>query len=92
MGPLSLRAAKNWFRQAVTRRPSRKLNCERLEDRHVPTAVVGLEAAGLSLVKFDTATPGTTTTVGVTGLAADEFLVSIDFRPSDNKLYGLALE
>lgn len=45
--------------------------------------------AGNSLVKFDSATPGVTTTNLVTGLAAGENLLGIDFRLATGALYGL---
>jgi hypothetical protein len=42
------------------------------------------------LVSFDSATPGVTSTVAVTGLVAGDFLVDIDYRPSNGVLYGVA--
>jgi hypothetical protein len=43
------------------------------------------------LLTFDSATPGTITkTVTITGLAAGENLVGIDFRPGTGRLYGLS--
>ncbi len=45
-----------------------------------------------SLVTFDSASPGTVgAEVLISGLAADERLVGIDFRPANNQLYGLAV-
>src|SRR5262245_15992474 len=44
---------------------------------------------GNELVRFDSATPATTTATAVTGLTAGETLVGIAFRPADGKLYGL---
>src|SRR5262245_25746397 len=44
---------------------------------------------GNELVRFDSATPATTTATAVTGLMPAETLVGIDFRPADGKLYGL---
>jgi hypothetical protein len=52
-------------------------------------AAVGL--SGSNLVRFNTATPGTGTTVGVTGLVAGETLVGIDWRPQTGQLYGLGV-
>lgn len=43
-----------------------------------------------SLVNFDTATPGTTSTVTITGLMGGDFLSDIDERPATGQLYGLA--
>ncbi|PKL79512.1 MAG: hypothetical protein CVV27_01725 [Candidatus Melainabacteria bacterium HGW-Melainabacteria-1] len=40
------------------------------------------------LLRFNSNAPSTTTLIDVTGLPAGQFLVGIDFRPSDNKLYG----
>jgi hypothetical protein len=44
---------------------------------------------GNELVRFDSATPATTTAIPVTGLTAGETLVGIDFRPADGTLYGM---
>jgi hypothetical protein len=52
---------------------------------------VGLSADGSSIVRFNTASPGTTTTVAVTGLVLGETLVGVDFRPSTGQLYGLGV-
>jgi len=42
------------------------------------------------LVRFDSATPGTLTTVGaITGLQTGENILGIDFRPATGQLYGL---
>jgi hypothetical protein len=53
--------------------------------------VVALTADGLNLVRFSTATPGTTTTVGITNIAAGERLIGIDFRPATGQLYGFGV-
>ena len=45
--------------------------------------------AGNSLARFDSASPGVTTTSLISGLAAGESLLGIDFRPADGKLYGM---
>ncbi|CAN5249009.1 hypothetical protein BH10ACI1_BH10ACI1_03970 [soil metagenome] len=43
-----------------------------------------------SLIKFDSATPGTVTTVGaITGLQGGENVLGIDFRPATGELYAL---
>ena len=43
------------------------------------------------LLAFDTTTPGSVyIDVPITGLAGGDFLLGIDFRPSDGKLYALA--
>ena len=46
---------------------------------------------GNTLVKFDTTTPGSTLSVVVTGLRAGETLTSIDARPANGLLYGVAV-
>jgi hypothetical protein len=63
-----------------------------VQSEAVPTGtpVVGLDAAG-NLLRFNSAAPGTVTTVPVTGLASGETLVGIDFRPATGQLYGLAI-
>lgn len=45
--------------------------------------------AGNSLARFDSASPGLTTTSFISGLAAGESLLGIDFRPTDGKLYAM---
>ena len=46
--------------------------------------------SGNSLIRFDSATPGTTTTVGaITGLQAGENVLGIDFRPVTGQLFAL---
>lgn len=63
-----------------------------IQSEAVPNGVpvIGLDATG-SLVRFNSATPGTVTNVAVTGLAAGETLVGIDFRPATGQLFGLAV-
>ncbi len=63
---------------------------ELLEGREVPVALVGLTTAG-SLIRFDSGTPGTLvgSPVTVTGLAAGETLVGIDYRPATGTLFGV---
>ena len=52
---------------------------------------VGLSADGTQLARFSGATPGTATNVAISGIAAGEVLVGIDFRPQTGQLYGLAV-
>lgn len=48
-------------------------------------------APGIALVSFDSATPGTVTTIGnFTGLVAGHALRSIDFRPANAQLYAIS--
>jgi hypothetical protein len=42
-----------------------------------------------TLLTFDSATPGTTTSVAITGLQAGESVLAIDLRPATGQLYGL---
>jgi len=51
--------------------------------------VLALNIANL-LIRFDSATPGATTTSTVTGLGAGQTLIGIDYRPSNGLLYGFA--
>lgn len=44
------------------------------------------------LVRFDSATPGTSTTVAITGIIGGDLLVGIDVRPSNNVLYAVATD
>jgi hypothetical protein len=57
----------------------------------VPAIGLGGTAASPTLVRFNTATPGTTTTVSITGVNASETLVGIDFRPQTGQLFGLGV-
>lgn len=51
----------------------------------------GSGAAGVNLVSFSSATPGTLTTIGAfSGINAGHSLRSIDFRPSNNLLYAVS--
>ena len=53
---------------------------------------IGLSSDGLSLIHFNTATPGTTTTVPITsGIVAGETLVAIDYRPATGQLYAVGI-
>src|SRR5438552_16266382 len=62
---------------------------ESLEDRTVPSTVIGLTATN-QLITFDTATPGTiASTMPVVGLPVGEDLLGIDFRPATGQLYAL---
>lgn len=56
-----------------------------------PTAVAldGNTAGTQRLLKFGIRTPNTATATTVTGLPTGERLLSIDFRPSNGRLYGL---
>lgn len=58
-----------------------------LEDRTTPTAAFALTAT--SLIGFDTATPDVQTTTAISGVAATDALVGIDYRPQNGALYGL---
>src|SRR4051794_34910530 len=44
---------------------------------------------GTNLVRFDSSTPNSATTVAVSGLQAAETLVGIDLRPANALLYGV---
>ena len=50
-------------------------------------ALTGL-TEGNTLVFFDSATPGSTTTLGVSGLGSSA-LLGIDYRPANGRLYGI---
>jgi hypothetical protein len=52
---------------------------------------IGLNAAGTALVRFNTATPGTSVSATITGVASGETLVAIDYRPQTGQLYGLGI-
>ena len=52
--------------------------------------LVGLTSAN-QLARFDSASPGAPTTVAISGLAAGDRLIGIDYRPSNGMLYGISL-
>ena len=53
--------------------------------------ILGLTSAN-GLISFDSATPGTVTSIGaVTGLTAGDSLVGIDRRPNGGLLYGVGV-
>ena len=91
-----LRLWNRWTRRLAARRPaasrlltpSLPLRMENLEGREVPATLFGLTENN-QLVRFDSAAPGTVTTVAVTGLGGGETLLGLDFRPADEKLYGI---
>jgi hypothetical protein len=47
---------------------------------------IGLSTNGANLVRFNTGTPGTSTTVALGAIVAGETLVGIDFRPRTGPL------
>src|SRR5262245_51914177 len=74
---------------AAARRRRGRPAVEALEDRLAPAAAFGLTTTN-GIYTFDTATPGDVSAViNVTGLAVNEELQGIDFRPADGKLYAL---
>ncbi len=56
-----------------------------------PASMPVIALQGASLVRFAAATPGTQTTVAITGMRANEVLAGIDFRPATGQLYGLGV-
>lgn len=63
-------------------------NIEALEDRIAPATVFALDNTN-HLIVFDSATPGTTSTVTINGLLPGESIVGIDSRPANGLLYAL---
>lgn len=54
--------------------------------------LIALNEAGTQLSRFYSGTPGTLTSVAVTGLTAGESLVGIDFRPATGQLFGFGVD
>ena len=52
---------------------------------------VALSADGITLVRFDSASPATLAGNAISGIDASETLVGIDYRPLTGELYGLAV-
>ncbi len=74
----------------MPRRTLSPLAAEQLEARDVPALAYAL--SGTNLVPFDTGNPaGALAPVAITGVAAGETLVGIDFRPQNGFLYGLGV-
>ncbi|HEX8679508.1 MAG TPA: DUF4394 domain-containing protein [Chthoniobacterales bacterium] len=44
---------------------------------------------GFSIVRFDSATPGSVMSSVITGMGANEFIVGIDLRPATGTVYGI---
>ncbi len=55
------------------------------------TAMIGLLATGTSVVRFSSAMPGTVATVTVTGIAAGETLIGLDWRPQTGQLFSIGI-
>ena len=56
-----------------------------------PAIIYSFDRATSNLVSFTSAAPGTIiTNIPVTGLNPNEFIVGLDFRPSNGLLYGIA--
>jgi Domain of unknown function (DUF4394) len=55
------------------------------------TAMIALASGGASLIRFNSATPSTVSTVAVTGITSGETLVGIDFRPATGELMGFGV-
>jgi hypothetical protein len=60
-----------------------------LDDAGFP--VVGLGASGTTLVRFQTKTPGTSTTQALGAIGAGETMVAVAWRPQTGQLYGLGV-
>jgi hypothetical protein len=62
-----------------------------LQGDAVPGGLPAIAVTANSLVRFNTVTPGTTTTQAVTGLQPGESLVGVDWRPQTGQLFALGL-
>jgi hypothetical protein len=54
--------------------------------------VTALNIDGTQLLRFNSLTPGTLTTVAITGVVAGEQLVAIDYRPTTGQLFGIGFD
>lgn len=52
---------------------------------------LGVGASANTLLRFDSATPATTTALPLSGLTVGDTMVDIDFRPATGVLYDLAV-
>ena len=62
-----------------------------LQDNAGGMPAIAVTSDGMNLVRFDTMTPGTTTSLGLSGLVAGETIVGIDYRPTTGQLYGFGV-
>ncbi|HEV7771697.1 MAG TPA: DUF4394 domain-containing protein [Conexibacter sp.] len=53
--------------------------------------IVALSGSHVNLVRFQTATPGTSTSVALTGVTAGETVIGLAWRPQTGQLYGLGV-
>jgi xanthosine utilization system XapX-like protein len=60
-----------------------------LSVQEAPVSLLALSSAN-NLLEFQSTSPAAVTSVGITGLAAGDTLVGIDFRPANGQLYGVA--
>lgn len=67
------------------------LKIEPLESRIAPATLIAIDDLN-NLLRFNSSSTGSVTTIGVTNLGADEALVGIDFRPATGVLYGLTID
>ena len=63
---------------------------ELLESRIAPATLLASDVSN-NLLSFDSATPGTVTSIPITGLAAGETIEGLDVRPASGELYALAI-
>lgn len=54
-------------------------------------AAIGLDSGGTTLVRFNPAVPGTTTSVALASPVSGETLVAMDTRPQTGQLFGLGV-
>jgi hypothetical protein len=72
-----------------SRSPHKSSKIEQLDRRVMLSVAYGIDSSN-TLIKLDTATPGTITTVGfVTGLQAGETIVGMDARTATGQFYAL---
>lgn len=62
-----------------------------IQDQTGGFPAIGLNDGATQLVRFNTSSPGTVSSVPINGIASGEKLVGIDYRPSTGQLYGLAV-
>ncbi|MES2595933.1 MAG: DUF4394 domain-containing protein [Verrucomicrobiota bacterium] len=60
--------------------------------RHRLPISIGLNDTGTSLVRFSPLTPGTATSVALTGITSGETIVGIDMRPATGQFYVLGID
>ncbi|MBR0870499.1 DUF4394 domain-containing protein [Bradyrhizobium tropiciagri] len=62
-----------------------------LQDNIGGMPAIAVDGSGMNLLRFDTMSPSTVTTVALANITAGEAIVGIDYRPTTGQLYGFGV-